>query len=248
MWCEAEAAQPINFGRAQAWGLPVERILSPLDDPLDEFNLDDATHTAALERMAERDDVRLVIIDSLSGGHRRNSLREHQMMPLVKHLAQLARDTGTPFLLSHHLRKRGMFDAVGEVSLEMVRGSGAIVQPTRLVWAIDKPDPSQDVKRLHVIKSNLARWPEPIGLAIDDNGVGFCAAPSMPVPVTLKDQASDVIRDLLNTGAVPVKDVREAIDGAGLSWHAAKRAKQAMGIESVKVGGTWVWQYPLNDM
>ena len=52
LWCEAEAAQAVNLERAKSWGLPLEQILSPLSDPLQDIQLDQPAHQAALVERA----------------------------------------------------------------------------------------------------------------------------------------------------------------------------------------------------
>jgi putative DNA primase/helicase len=245
-WCETEAAQALNLERAENWGLPVDRIISPLGSPMDDFDLDDTRHLAALARTAKRDDVRVIVIDSLSGGHRRDERKSNAMMGIVKNLAQVARDTEKPFMLSHHIRKAGLLDPTGEITLDMVRGSGAIVQLSRLVWGVDQPDPHTDAKRMSVVKSNLARFPEPIGLSIGDDGLIFVTAPAKPIQETQLQLCKDFLRDILDAGAMPVSDIEKELNGRGLSLATARRAKKALGIEHVKPKGpkVWVWQLP----
>jgi len=247
VWAETEAAQALNLERADTWGLPTDRIISPLGNPMDDFDLDDARHLAALSRTAKRDDVKLVIVDSLSGGHRRDERKSNAMMGIVKNMAQVARDTQKPFLLAHHIRKVGILDQAGEITLDMVRGSGAIVQPARLVWGVDKPDPNIDTKRMSVIKSNLARFPDPVGFSIDENGILFGGAPSRPVQESQLQRCKDFLRDILGGGAVSVADIEKEAEGRGLSLATTKRAKRDLGIQHVKPKGEkgWVWQFPI---
>lgn len=109
-------------------------------------------------RNLQRGDVCLGVVDSLWGTSQGND-RDAEIGLTTKWLAQQARDTGKPILLSHHLRKRGMFD-LDEITLDRVRGSSTIVQTARLVWALDAPHPdAPERKRLSVIKPNLAAFP-----------------------------------------------------------------------------------------
>jgi len=244
LWCEAEAAQALNLERANAWGLPKDSILTPLDDALEDIRLDNPDHLAALTAHAHRPDVRLVVIDSLSGLHG-NDENKTEMLQTVKQVAELARDSGKPILLTHHLRKRGLFDMGDAITLDRLRGSSAIVQTARLVWALDVPNPTQpDARRLSVIKSNLARFPEPVGLTIGDRGVIFGKAPEPPKHETAQDKAADLLLALLGSGPVPSTDLKEEIEGAGVSWFAAQRAKERLGIVAVKQGGRWLWSLP----
>lgn len=189
LWCESESAQALNVHRALDWQLPIKNVLTPLPNGAD-VNLCNATHRKAIEVAARRDDVRLVILDSLSGARASQDENSSRVLESTQWLAALARDTGKPVLATHHLRKRGLLDGDGDaVDLDRVRGSSAVVQLARLVWAIDKPIEGDATLRLAVIKSNLGRFPEPLGMAIDDQGrVHFDAAPQAGPQISAKRQ------------------------------------------------------------
>lgn len=247
LWVEAEAGQAVNLERAQAWGLPIANIVSPFENPLDDASLFDATHIAAITAEASQDDVRLIVVDSLSGGTAGREKGEDQM-PVVKWLAELARNLGKPVLLLHHLRKRGLSDAGEVVTLDRVRGSTVIVQPARVVWALDAPNANEaDHRRLSVIKSNLGRFPEAVGMRIADTGVTFDAAPQAPKPETQADKAIDLLRALLARGPMKVSDLETEANGAGISWRTFNTAKEKLGIVARKErtrGGAWTWALP----
>ncbi len=164
----------------------------------------------------------------------------------MKWLAELARNLGKPILLLHHLRKRGMFDTGEAVSLDRVRGSTVIIQPARVVWALDVPDPNEpEHRRLSVIKSNLGRFPDALGLRITDTGLTFDAPPQAPKAETQVDRAIDLLKALLATGPVLSAELEQEARGAGISWDTLKRAKDKLGIVARKDGkGGWSWALP----
>jgi hypothetical protein len=247
LWCESEAAQAVNLERARAWELPLERLLMPFADPLCDVQLDDQQHKGAIEKIARCDDVRLVIIDSLRGAHRRDE-NSSETITVVKWLAELARDAGKPVLLTHHLRKRGLLDRGDGVELERLRGSSAIAQTARLVWALDTPNQLEpNCRRLSVVKSNLACFPNPLGLIVDESGVHFGPAPELPRQATVLDRAVDLLLALLSDGPKPAEEIQREVEEAGLSWVSAKRAKSKLGIVSVKPAGVWHWSLPAKD-
>ena len=247
LWCEAEAAQAINLERAKAWKLPLDRLLTPFENPLQDVQLDDPEHLAAVSALAKRPDVRLVIVDSLRGAHSRDENSSESIF-LVKWLAQLARDTGKTIILTHHLRKRGLLDSDQRVNLERLRGSSAIVQTARLVWAVDAPDPNDEaLKRLSVIKNNLARFSEPLGLRVDEKGVTFSDAPTPPKVVTILDQAIEALKTLLDSGPLSYTDLAAGLEGLGISEPTARRAKKHLGIVSLKGADGWSWSLPYNE-
>jgi hypothetical protein len=72
------------------------------------------------------------------------------------------------------------------------------VQAARVVWALDEPDPYQpEVKRICEIKNNLAVFPEPLGMWINNEGVFFRDAPEKPEAESQADKAADIILALL---------------------------------------------------
>lgn len=247
LWCEAEAAQAINLERAKDWGLPIENIFAPLGYPLDDVRLDDPKHKEAVKAAVLRDDVLFVVVDSLrsaTGGDENSS----EFIKVVKWLSELARDSGKPILLIHHLRKPNFMDNGNGPNLSMLRGSSAIVQPARVVWALDSPDPNnKDAKRLQVIKSNLARFPEPIGMSVNGQGVMFSTSPNTPKKRTVVDDACDLLTSLLSNGREWAQMIESEFDSAGLSWDSAKRAKKGLGILSKKDGDRWYWYFPAKE-
>ena len=247
LWCEAEAAQAINLSRAKAWGLPLDKIYTPFEDPLVDILLDDPNHREAIATVARREEVLFIVVDSLRGATRGDE-NSSETIAVTKWLAELARDTGKSPLLSHHLRKKGLVDVGNKVTLDRLRGSSAIGQVARVIWAIDIPDPKdKETKRLSVIKNNLAPFPEPVGLSIDDEGVTFCDVPQEPHRETLEERAADFLKMLLANGPVPSTKVEEEVEKAGLSPYAANRAKKKLGIISIKPKGVWHWSFPEED-
>jgi len=247
LWCEAEAAQAINLERAKSWNMPIDNIISPLAHPLDDVRLDDSTHQEAVTSATNRDDVLFVVVDSLRGaaGGDENS---SEFIKVGKWLAELGRDSGKPILLIHHLRKPNFWDNGSGPNLSMLRGSSAIVQPARVIWALDKPDPNdKDTKRLQVIKNNLGCFPEPIGMSVNGQGVIFCEAPEQPRNITVTDQAVDLLLSLLSSGPVRSSELQKEFEDAGISWKTALRAKKNLRIVPAKKGKYWYWGLPAKE-
>lgn len=243
LWCEAEAGQAMNLDRAKAMKLPTDNIYSPLGDPLGDFRLNNDHHRAKLAAMALWPKIKLIIVDSLSGADP-TAEKSTEDAKNVNWLAGLARDTQKPIILTHHLRKRGLFDIEGEVSLDRVRGISTILQYARVIWAIDTPNlEDKDTKRLSVIKSNLAKKPEPIGFTIDDE-ITFTEAPSKPKVETLQDRAVDLMLSLLAKGPISAAQAEKDFTGAGLSRRAMFDAKKALSVVSIKRGDNWLWSLP----
>jgi hypothetical protein len=248
VWVEAEASQAMNLERAKGWDLPIKNVLHPLDDPLEDVQLNNHRHRAAIAEFARRPDVQLVIVDSLSGGHTLRENSSSEMIPTVKSLAELARDTGKPVLLTHHARKRGILDIGEGMTLDRSRGSSGITQTARMVWGIDIPDPhTPDNRRLSVIKSNLAPKPNPLGFTVNGQGIVFGEAPEPPRQETQTDRAIELLQTTLDDGPVASTVLETEAKGAAISWSTMKRAKEQLGVVAKRDNDRWYWALPAKE-
>jgi len=61
-----------------------------------------------------------------------------------------------------------------------------------------------------------------------------------------KSDAEQFLRDLLEKGALPTKQVQADANGAGYSWPTIRRAKKSLGVEATRDGfgknGVWLWK------
>jgi len=248
LWLEAESAQAINLERARNWGLPLDNIVT-MPDPFAAVNLDDPAQRAEIEFISKRPSLRLIVVDSLRAATRGDE-NSSATIQAVLWLASLARDHQLAVLLLHHLRKRGLQDRPDVVTLDRLRGSSAIVQPARVVWAIDAPDPTRpEMRRLSVIKSNLACFPEPLGFQVTNNSLLFGPAPEAPRQETRVDRACDLLLSLLRQGPREVTELQTEAEGAGLSWDTMKRAKGKLGVVAIRDGKRrlWLWALPARE-
>lgn len=247
LWCESESAQAINFDRAKKWKIPLEKIRVPnRTDPLSDVRLDDPEIFSEIERNAHDNEIRFIVVDSFSGAHSADE-NSTEVLAIVKELARLARDTKKPILIIHHLRKRSKFDT-GEITLDRFRGSTSIVQPTRVVWALDTPDLSQkERKRLYVIKNNLTRFPDRIGFDIGEGGIEFGEVPEVPHEETQTDKAADLLLALLGEQPTTVSQLQEEAKGLGVSWKTMTRAKKKLNIVAIRKEHGWIWSLPVPE-
>jgi hypothetical protein len=240
LWGEAEAAQGINLERARQWGLPLDKLVAPLGNPLEDIQLDNPAHLSRVAQLAHRPEIRLIVIDSLRGANSGDE-NSSESIRVVKELATIARDSGKPIILTHHLRKKGALDTSDVVELDRVRGSSAIVQPARVVWGIDVPNPREQTRRLAVIKNNLGGKPEPLGFTIGATGIESGQAPESQRRQSDQERAVALLPEILCEGPRLSDDVRDQLREVGISFDAAKRVKGKLGIVSFRRGVNWYW-------
>lgn len=241
LWCEAESSQALNLNRALRWGLPVEKLFTPLENPLDDVMLDNEQHRQSIFSVAMREDIVFIIVDSLRGANMADE-NSSKVIGMMKWLAELAKITNKPVLITHHLRKKGLLDIGGVVTLDRVRGSGALTQLARVVIALDMPDANNNaIARMHTIKNNIGDKAEPIGLTITSTGVTFTAAPSEPRVETMTDKAADRLIYYLNKGAMASMELKGKLEEEGITWSTANRAKSKLGIIDFRKDGHVWW-------
>lgn len=250
VWVETEAGQVILTERAKAWGVPMSNVIIPTADPqnpLAEVYLDSRNGWAAVEREVIEHKPGLLVIDSLRGSHRGEEKDAH-MQGLMTRIAGLARDHQLAALVVHHLRKRNQFESMDVVDLDRVRGSGVIPAMSRVVLAVDRPDPGNlDRQRLAVIKSNLGKFAPPLGFEIGDLGLTFVDAPRPPREETQTDKAADFLKDRLDREPVEAEALISEAEQVGISYSALTRARRTLGIETVKTGKVWKWSLPARN-
>ena len=244
VWCEGESAQLLNHNRALELGLDLRKMLSLFEDPFIDFRFDDEHHRQRLSDLAARDDVKLIVIDSLSGIHLGDE-NSTEMNKIIKFFAELARNTGKSILISHHRKKRNPFDK-GSINLDSIRGSSSIVQNTRMVWAVDQPDPKDNQKRLKVIKSNLGLLPDPIGFLITSKGIEYQPLNEKKSKRQI-ELAKEFLCDVLSSGSVLASEVENLAEQKSITKRTLDSAKGEIGVISNKsreVNGAWVWCLP----
>lgn len=244
LWCEAEAAQQLNKERAKLLGLPLEKIRIPNLDPLHDIDFWNSADKEMIWALAHNPDIKFIVVDSLSGADPRDE-NSSDKLAVLKWWAELARNTGKPILITHHLNKPLFGNE--KVTLNRLRGSTTIAQMARVVWAIDTPDLNQkDKKRLFVLKNNLAAFPEPIGISIGKE-IQFGLAPSAPQKYSELDRTIDFLQDISQRQPLAAKEIKEKALDADISKSTLKRAKEKIGVKSIKRPEGWFWSLPVYE-
>ncbi len=217
---------------------------------------------AAIQRMG----AALVVIDPLmawlDGKH--NAHRDQDCRRALHPLAKLAEETGAAIIVVRHLNKMA-----GGNPLYRGGGSIGIIGAARSGLLVAKDPDNPDRRILASTKCNLAKLPPSLAydLSADDHGrlrVGWIgesthtAESLLAVPQNEDDrdavqEATEVLRSILNGVDVSATEVKRQAKAAGVSEKTLLRAKAAMGVRAKKIGfgpeGRWYWSMsgPLED-
>jgi hypothetical protein len=104
-------------------------------------------------------------------------------------------------------------------------------------------------------KSNLSPLAPSQAFGLDENG-GFCwlgdceatiddVMSGKPKTEGRLSKASRLLRETLAHGAVAAAEIELLAEREGISFKTFKRAKEALGVVSVKRGGQWFWNMPI---
>jgi len=248
MWIDTEGTQAVLVERALISDTPMNRVMLPTADPLSDFALDDDDAWFDLRRGITDTACGLLVVDTLRGVHSGEENSSQETARLMKGLQIIARDNKIGCLVVHHTRK--LHEESSEdsrLTLDRVRGSNAIVANARVVWGIE-PTRAEGVKRLLVLKSNLAARPEPLGFRMDEDGFTWCRLANDEREVRETDRAMAFLRSWLQSGPAPADALKEAAAADGHSMSTLNRAKKRLSIRSERergvVNGKWSWRLP----
>ena len=224
----------------------------------------DLNMPAIEKKLATMERPRLVIIDPISAylgdvdGHSNSQVRG-----LLGDLARVAMKYGPAVLCVTHLNKSG-----GGKAVYRMMGSLAFTAAARIVWLVSKHPDEPDKRVLVLMKTNLDATRTGLAFGLKDGRVEWDPTPlsmdadslesGTPLPQDHRqgaqpgrvDDATACIEGLLITGVSNATDVIAAARARGFSHMAIRRAKQRLGVLSVReimgVDGRchWKWRLP----
>jgi DNA repair protein RadA/Sms len=244
IWVDAEAGQQILRERALALGVNRSNIYIPVvdGDILGAPDFGNEEHKSMIINLILSKRPELLVLDSLGGSNRKGENKVEEVRPLMEFFAMLARDHNIAVVILHHLNK-GLGEST-EVGLYRIRGSTAIPAFCRSIIAVEKGSTDTELK-LRVIKSNLARIPEPLSITSELDAKGnvtklFYAPYVQPAAKeTKKEKCSRWVESRLreNSGDLRLKDLIDSGDALGFTRSMIYAAKDILG-DRVTVSGT----------
>ncbi len=242
IYVDGENVPQILNERAENWQMLRQHIYLLLPDEDDVIlDLSQPKYQDKLAQMAYRLEPALIIVDSLGSvmGKGENAIED--VRNLLAYLAGLANQNTCSLLLIHHLRKAngGQMSLLDSVDPDMVRGSGHITAMARVAWGLASvqtgPEPNRNgPRKLEVIKSNLSRYPEPLGITMEPLPGGDAVklvydlkAPEHYKEPTVGDEAGAWLLGYLEDAGHPVKpsDAVAAAASEGFSRAMIYRAR-----------------------
>ena len=177
VYVDAEAVPQIQNERAAGWGMDRSRLY--LMQPEERYGWIDfcgEEDQYRLLQMLYELQPHLVVVDSLSSITLKGENNVEDVRAVLSFLAAAAREFDLALLLIHHLRKRGKaLPMMDLVTADDFRGSSHIIAMARSVLALSVvqtgPEPDRNgPRRLEVVKTNLCRYPEAVGVVVEEGG------------------------------------------------------------------------------
>ncbi|MGD2206194.1 MAG: AAA family ATPase, partial [Anaerolineae bacterium] len=191
----------------------------------------------------------LIVVDSLSSISSKGENNVEDVRDLLGFLNQLALDSQCGLLLVHHLRKRGILPMMDLLTVDDFRGSSHIIAMSRSVMGLSivktGPEPDRNgPRRLEIVKTNLARYPKPLGMELKPlhlKGVWLDYASEPPQPYkqpTKIDECSEWLVSLLDeAGAMRPQEIVAQADAEGFSRRTVYRARSKLGDKIADTAG-----------
>ena len=231
--------------RLERFGADVDRVHF-IDE--DEFALtlsDERIEQTIIEKSAK-----LCILDPIQaylGGANMNST--NGIRPLMKRLGDVAARTGCAMLLVGHMNKSG-----GKAQYRSL-GSVDIFAAARSVLTVGKIPVDENMRAIVHNKSNLSPAGAAQSFGLDQSGAFIWLGEyDITIDEMLNDKkkpesqfakARRLIETKLAHGPVWSVDMEQMAEEQGISPKTMQRAKEAMGVISVKHGDKWYWEIPI---
>ena len=213
LWCESEGRHQMNVERARGFEINLKRLVLPFgkEDFLKSFRVDLVSHRKKLSRAVDLVEPRLIIIDALGAAHRGRE-NDAEIQGVLADLRDCVGDPPVPILILHHLRKSEQ-GGREEITLHDVRGSGALTAEAVSVISVEPHDPlNESSRRVQHLKSNAGILQNSLSFTWTGEGLAFGEIGGGEGKKSQRLDR-DLLRELTEGKARPVRDVLDALDG-----------------------------------
>lgn len=249
LWIDAEGAKALIRDRMVNWKMKPEDLIFPdQEDFYADFTIYDENDILVQQILEEERPV-LVVVDSLSGLHTENENKSHKMKEIMQRMRYWAAEYTCAVLVVHHPNKKHQLNSSERLDLDRSRGSSVIPASARSVLAVDMIKQEVGVvQRLYQLKNNLGPLAEDdLFFRVEDDGLHFFEPPPdstahLRPQMSQLEKAKMIIMQELAQGPVPSKEMERKLGEAGISEATSKRAKNALLVNSEKVGTEWFWK------
>lgn len=205
----------------------------------------------------------LIIIDSYSSISLQGENNKEDVQRILSFLTRVARDYDCAVVIIHHQRKRSsnqMTLPLPELSMANLRGSGHIAAMATSILGMQLVGSNKNGARsFQVVKNNLGRYPEPIGVSFtpwDENPevaiLSYGDVPAEDQDLNKIDQCVVWLSDLLEEmGPLPTDEIMEIADQDGYNKRMVYRARQRLAHVILDTRGPYVegngWRLAQDD-
>jgi len=204
-----------------------------------------------IEQAIIKTNAKLVVLDPVQayfcGANMNNA---NSVRPIMKQLGKVAERNNCAILLVGHLQKKG--------GKSQYRGLGSIdiYAAARSVLTVGFTGMDDDIRGIVHNKSNLSHPGASLAFGFDavsgftwlgdyDITIDELLSSTRKAPKDQLSRACNLIKATLMSGPVPAVEIMLSAEGQGISEKTLKRAKSALGVISVKRGGQWFWDMPI---
>lgn len=257
IYVDAENVPQILKERAGHWRMDTMKLYTLMPGPRDILDLSNTAWQDQLVELCYYRQPGLVIVDSLGAANARGEDRVEDVREVLGFLNALAQSYKVACVMIHHLRKKSMMQlsTLGGVTIDDFRGSGHIIAMARSVLGLSLVQTGPDIdpngpRRLEMVKTNLARHPQPIGIDFLPGVWGgvslqYGDEPARYREPTELERATDWLLETLEDGAMgPSELLKLAKEQIGISNATLFRARDVLGERIVNTKGR---QHPQNE-
>jgi hypothetical protein len=258
IFIDAENVPQIHNRRATAWGMDRSQLY--LMGPGENRLMIDLSREPERDRLVEWAWAKrpiLIVVDSLSSVTTRGENKVEDVRDIFIFLNRVALDYGCGMLVIHHLRKPGaQFPSPKTLTFHELRGSSHITAMSRSIiglhWVQTGPRRDlNDPRRMEVLKTNLCRYPEALGVAFrtleKDPQVAEIVYGDVPTgyqePTRQAKCAGWLLGVLREGGELPPAELVSMAAEAGFSRATLFRARRELGAQVLDTRGR---RYPDN--